>query len=260
MLTDVLKLKRPLVCVDAETTGANPRVDRIWQLAVLKFDIDGSLKEWSSLFNPTVPVPAHMLERKNLTQQQIDTSPPFAKHAKGLAVGFANCDFAGFNVPGDLECLAAEFRRSNIVFEPGSIVDAFRIFTYFEPRTLTAAVKKYLDEDHLAAHDALADARATARVIEAQLKLYGTGLPDTPAELHEKFFSLGADKLDRKGRLIWRGGEAVISFGKHVGKPLKGVPTEYLEWMCSESFEGEEDLKVIIRKALAGQFPQRSEV
>jgi DNA polymerase-3 subunit epsilon len=46
-----------LAFIDVETTGANPVVDRITEIAVLRVE-DGELVErWSSLVNPGIPIP-----------------------------------------------------------------------------------------------------------------------------------------------------------------------------------------------------------
>src|SRR2546430_1262470 len=58
---NLLKLERPLIVLDVETTGTDPSRDRIvevgFQLYESWFPGDGLKKEWRSLVNPGVPIP-----------------------------------------------------------------------------------------------------------------------------------------------------------------------------------------------------------
>jgi len=78
----------------------------------------------------------------------------------------------------DLPLLKAEFSRAGMIWpeqEP-RVVDAHVVYQEKERRDLTAAVKYYCGDEHSEAHSALADARATRRVLEAQIRRY----PDLP--------------------------------------------------------------------------------
>ncbi len=55
-----------------------------------------------------------------------------------------------------------------------------------------------------------------------------------------------------------RGGEAVFSFGKHAGSPLREVAEtapDYLDWMLGEDFP--EETLAILRDAQEGSLPER---
>ena len=58
MLEEILPLDRPLVVFDTETTGTNPRSDRIVEIACVKIHIDGHRETWQKRLNPGVPIPA----------------------------------------------------------------------------------------------------------------------------------------------------------------------------------------------------------
>lgn len=256
MITELIKLERPLVGLDLETTGTSTKIDRIVQIGVVKVEVDGQLKEWSTLIKPGVPIQPGAIEAHHITEEMVANAEPFSKYARGLAAGFSGCDFFGFNVTFDLEILAEEFGRVGIQFSHGLIVDSMRIYHKQQPRNLTAAVKHYLGEDLVDAHDALADIKATFRVLVEQLKQH-EDLPRSVQGLNDMFFKVDPDSLDRKGRLVWRNGEVIVNFGKHAGKPFKALPRPYLEWMASPAFTGGDDIKIVVRNALAGIFPQQ---
>lgn len=47
-----------MVFVDLETTGATGTLDRITEIGIVEVNEDGEVREWSSLVNPQVPIPA----------------------------------------------------------------------------------------------------------------------------------------------------------------------------------------------------------
>ena len=57
MIHETLKLIRPLVVFDTETTGTNPRSDRIVEIACLKIHPDGRREEFVKRLNPRMPIP-----------------------------------------------------------------------------------------------------------------------------------------------------------------------------------------------------------
>jgi DNA polymerase-3 subunit epsilon len=65
------------------------------------------------------------------------------------------------------------------------------------------------------------------------------------------------DALDASGKVRWVGGEAVLGFGKHTGKPLRQLAADtpdYLRWILKADFPA--DTKRIIGEALAGRYPE----
>ena len=54
--TKRLKIERPLIFVDLETTGVNPAIDRIVDVTVLKIYPDGAKEEKDVRVNPGIPI------------------------------------------------------------------------------------------------------------------------------------------------------------------------------------------------------------
>lgn len=241
----LLKLERSLAAIDVETTGLNVKHDRIVEIGIMRLKPDGQTKEWSTLVNPGVPIPEEISKIHGITNEMVANELPFDGIATGLRNGLQDCDLTGYNVNFDVKFLVAEFKRIHMKFEPGKLVDSFKIFKEKEPKNLTAAVKFYLNETLPDAHRALPDARVALRVLEAQLEKY----PDLPRDVN----GLAQEKAD--GKFIWQGNEMIINFGKHSGKSLSKVPRDYFEWMKSVGFPGEIDK--IVRDALEGRFPKK---
>lgn len=254
-----LKLKRPLVVLDVETTGVHPQIDRIVQIGLVKIYPKKDPTEWKTLVNPGMPIPPEATEVHGITDEDVSNAPPFKEIAEVLGSGFRDCDIGGFNaVRFDVFILKEEFRRAGFKnpFEGAKFVDGLRIYHQKEPRNLSAAVEFYLHRKMEGAHDALIDARETANVILAQLEKYPE-LPDNVEELHKIFFETPAEGyLDPDGKLAWRFGKATINFGKYATVPLENIKDKkYLHWIMDGEFS--DSVKRIIHEALKGNFPRR---
>ena len=62
-----LKLDRPLAFLDIESTGANPRTDRLIDLAIVKCMPDNTREEHSFRVNPGIPIPPEVTSATGLT-------------------------------------------------------------------------------------------------------------------------------------------------------------------------------------------------
>ena len=87
-----LKLDRPLVVFDIESTGVNARQDRIIELAAIRVDPDGTETEKCWLLNPGVPIPAETTEIHGITDDIVKDCPTFAEAAAEIEEFFRGCE------------------------------------------------------------------------------------------------------------------------------------------------------------------------
>ena len=161
-----LKLTRPIVFFDLETTGTNITHDRIVEISLIKVMPDGSEIERTRRINPEMPIPAEATAIHHITDEDVSGEPTFRQVAKSLAELFSGCDIAGFNSNRfDIPMLLEEFNRVDVPIDihTARFVDVQTIFHKREPRNLTAAYRFYCGGDLEAAHSANADTRATDR-------------------------------------------------------------------------------------------------
>ena len=52
-----MKLERPIVFFDLETTGIQIATDRIVEISVLKVHPNGNKESWTKLVNPEIEIP-----------------------------------------------------------------------------------------------------------------------------------------------------------------------------------------------------------
>jgi DNA polymerase-3 subunit epsilon len=254
-----LKLDRPLIVFDIESTGVSPRKDRIIELAAIKVLPDGSEISRCWLLNPSVPIPPETTAIHGISDEIVKDCPTFAEMAEEIFAFFDGCDLSGFNADRfDIPCLEEEFARVGMNFAPSSRrhIDVQRIYHRKEPRDLTAAVKFYCDRAHAGAHGAEADTRATLDVLKAQLVRYGD-LPKTVPEMDEFLVPHDPLNADRNGLLRWRDGILCVNFGKKKGEPLTKLllnEPNYLWWIVKGDFDTE--VRMIVRDLLEnGRLP-----
>ncbi len=253
-----LKLTRPLVVFDLESTGTDPAMDRIVEISVLRIEPDGGTETRTRRLNPGRPIPPGATAVHGIGDDDVRDEPTFRQVARSLLRLLGGADLAGFNIRRfDLPLLEREFRDCGLdpALESRSVIDVMTIFHRMEPRDLAAAVRFYLGRDHEGAHGAEADAVASAEVLDAQLARY-EDLPRSVDELAEWCHPRPENAVDREGKFVWREGRAVFAFGRYRDRALEEVAREaadYLEWIVGTDFP--EDARELVQAALRGEFP-----
>jgi DNA polymerase III subunit epsilon len=244
-----IKLTRPLVVFDLETTGVQVATDRIVEIYCIKIQPDGSEEHLHQVLNPTVPIPPEVSAIHGIWDKDVIDKPTFQEFSKTLQAFLGVCDFGGFNSNRfDFPLLAEEFYRAGVAFDTNrKFIDAQRIFHRMEPRNLTAAYKVYCNKELTDAHSAKADTVATWEIIKAQVDYYPEIIGDIDF-LNE--FS-GESEFFDFARRIKRGenGEAYFNFGKYTGQKVVDVFKEnrgYYDWMMKGDFP--ENTKSVITK------------
>lgn len=235
-----LKLQRPIIFFDLETTGTNISTDKIVEISLIKVHPDGQESSRTRRVNPGIPIPAEATAVHGISNEDVANEPRFEQIARSLAAIFQGCDIAGFNSNRfDIPMLKQEFDRAGVELNLSDVkfVDVQTIFHKREPRNLVAAYKFYCDADLQNAHSADADTRATFEVLKAQLEKY----PDLPTDVESLAAYTSFNRnVDLAGRLVYNDdGKEVINFGKHKGhlaeKVLEKEPG-YFGWIMQGDF------------------------
>ena len=111
-LAEKLKLERPLAVFDIESTGLNPRTDRIIELSIVRLETDGrrDVKTW--LVNPEMPIPRESTEIHGITDREVAACPPFLFVVDEVDAFLSDCDLGGYNIIHfDIPILEEEFAR-----------------------------------------------------------------------------------------------------------------------------------------------------
>lgn len=236
-----LKLKKPIVFFDLETTGVQIASDRIVEMSILKIFPNGNKEEKTWLVNPTIPIPNEVVLIHGITNEKIAKEPSFQDLANEIYELIKDSDLAGYNSNKfDIPLLAEEFLRAGIDFnmQNRKSIDVQNIFHKLEKRTLEAAYKFYCSKNLNNAHSAAADTKATYEVLLAQLEKY-TDLEDNVNFL-SKYSQIGGEFIDLAGFIRYNENqEEVLSFGKYRGKTLKEIWNDnpgYFSWINQADF------------------------
>lgn len=236
-----LKLSRPLVFFDLETTGVNIGTDRIVEISYYKVFPNGNAEGKTLRVNPGMPIPAEATAVHGITDEDVRDCPRFEHVAPEIAAVIADSDLAGYNSNYfDVPLLAEELLRAkvNVDLKQKKLVDAFQIFKKNEPRNLTAAYKFYCGKNLEDAHSAQADTMATYEVLLAQLERY-EDVPDTVEALDE--YTRGQVQFaDFAGRIAYDSeGVEIFNFGKHKGLRVRDIfrrDPSYYAWLMNTDF------------------------
>ena len=248
-----LKLNRPLLFFDIESTGLNIAADSIIELSFVKVFPDGEqriktwkIKPWDYETRRQRPISPSASAVNGVKDEDLVDCPRFCDVVDEIVEWIGDSDLAGFNsAKFDLPLLAEEIERVrhylgrdfDINLHEKKMVDVQNIYHFKEPRNLKAAYRFYCGGDFENAHTAEADTVATYEVLKSQLDMYDDLKNDVDA-----LAAVGGRPrvVDYAGRLIYNDDkEAVISFGKHKGKTAREVyltEPSYFSWIMNGEF------------------------
>jgi DNA polymerase III epsilon subunit-like protein len=172
--------------LDLEFTGFDPSKDQILEVAFVLFMVSEAgvqiTERWSSLFRPSIPVPAKVLGLTHLTMAELEAAPSFADQAPWLQEKLQNVVFVGHNLTLDLKFLEA----FGIQLSDTRVIDTLDLVQWLLPTYHSynlENVARFLGVVHTDAHRALADCEAAIGVLEKLLAHYRALPANTQADI-----------------------------------------------------------------------------
>ncbi len=151
--------------VDVETTGFDPRVDRVVEMACVTVENGRVVETWSTLVDPEMPIPAYATRVHGITDRDVARAPNFAYAQWHLAERCWGATIAAHNATFDLGFLP-RLRVHPVVCTLALARRAFPEAPNFKNQTLRAYLGiEIAREGGLVAHRALDDALVTAAVL-----------------------------------------------------------------------------------------------
>ena len=263
-----LKLSRPLVVFDLETTGLDITKDRIIQMSYIKVRPDGHEERETLFVNPQRGIPAVVTRLTGIGDSDVSGAPTFKELVPKICNIFGGSDIAGYNSNSfDVPILAEEMARAGSDFDLSQcrLIDAMTIYRKMERRNLAAAYKFYCGRemsDDFEPHRADQDTEATYRVLLGQVDMYSAERQSEPSRILANDVATLADfcrsdNADFAGRIVWKsvtvpakdadGNDAgvrterreVFNFGRYKGMEVAEVLRKdpgYYGWMMSGDF------------------------
>ena len=254
-----LKLQKPIIFFDLETTGVQVGKDHIVSICLHRVNPDGSEQTLTRLVRPTdekgntLPIPPETTAIHGINDAMVAGKPSFKEQAAEIAAFIGEADLAGYNSNKfDVPMLVEEFLRAGHPFsiKGRRLVDVQNIFHKMEQRTLVAAYRFYCGKELTDAHSADADTLATYEVLKAPLARY-PAVPFTDRDGKVSCpvvndvealsrFSCASQWADLSGHIgLDNKARPVFNFGKYKGMLVEGVFAKepaYYDWMMKADF------------------------
>ncbi len=167
------KLKDIEFCaLDLETTGVNPAYNRIVEIGVVKFSLNGETDRFHTLVDPEVKIPENVIKIHGITDRMVmgcpkieDLLSDFSRFIEGSVLIIQNPRF-------DLSFIESIFRKNNINLKGLSALDTVRMAKKHFcclPNHKLGTLAKHLDleiQNHRALDDAIACMHVFIKILE----------------------------------------------------------------------------------------------
>lgn len=176
--------------LDLETTGLNPRTDKIIEIGALLVEDGEILDTFSTFVSPGRRLLSQTTEITGITDEMLEHAPVFADIAEKLLAFLGENVLLGHSIISDYAFLKKALvneQPKGFAFERNGL-DTLKIARRFLPaeqKKALSALTAYFQIPH-EPHRAFADAQATFLLYEKLWDLYEEGMPSafTPFPLH----------------------------------------------------------------------------
>ncbi|KMY54589.1 hypothetical protein AC623_12200 [Bacillus sp. FJAT-27231] len=167
------------VVTDFETTGhASKGNDRIIQASFVVIENKQITGQYTSFFNPEIPIPAFIEELTGISDDLVQDAPFFHEAAKDILPLLEGAVFVAHNVAFDLQFLQSELERAGYPAFSGAAIDTVELARIVWPTSdsyklgeLTGNLGLVHDRPHQADSDAYVTAEMLLLMIEKLEKL-----------------------------------------------------------------------------------------
>lgn len=241
---DVRPPEPRVIIFDCETTGIDFTRDQVIELCV-QHGLGDTATSRTWRIRPGVPIHPAAQAVHGIALEDLAGCPQFGEYADEIIQVFAAADvIVGYNISFDIDMLQAELgrlQRAPLDLTNKKIVDAFRLWQQYEPRSLQHAHRRFVGDEFASAHSASADVAATGRVLVGMLDKFELAGRDW-SEIASVCDPLPgrASWVGPSRHLRWEGEAIVIGFGKYSGTPIHelaaGPDRSFLQWVMQKDF------------------------
>jgi DNA polymerase-3 subunit epsilon len=221
------------VCIDCESTGLDPKVDRIIEVAVVKFDLNTIHETYETLIDPESLIPESSIAIHHITQDMVQGKPLIKDVMQDLLKIIGRSIVVGHGVGFDVDLIAtaAEKESINCTLRQNRILDTLRMARLYgdSPTNSLEQLRKHFNIEFEGAHRAMNDVIVNIEVFKFLAKKYKT--------VKQLFDILSRPVMIRN-----------MPLGPHKGRPMTDVPLQYLLWAANKDFD--QDLLYSIRSEI----------
>lgn len=221
------------VCIDCETTGLDPKQDRIIEVAACRFSVSELFGQIDSLIDPQCPIPESSIAIHHITQDMVSGKPKIENALPELLQFIGKHIIVGHGVGFDIEIIASSADRAGIpcVLRQNPFLDTLRMARLYgdSPTNSLEQLRRHFNIDNEGAHRALSDVVVNMEVFRFLAKRYRSS---------EHIFEVLSRPILMKN----------MPLGKHKGRPLRELPLDYLRWAANKDFD--QDLLFSLRSEI----------
>lgn len=221
------------VCIDCETTGLDPKQDRIIEIAATRFTLEGVIDSFESLINPDCPIPESSIAIHHITPEMVKDQPKIEEVLPHILKLVGKSIIIGHGIGFDVEIVACAADRFGIptTIRSNLLIDTLRMArAYGESQTNSLEqLRCHFNIPQEGAHRAMSDVIVNIEVFKYLAKFYRNV---------NQIFDVLSKPIPLK----------TMPFGPHKGRQFKEIPIPYLIWASKKDFD--QDLSFSLRSEL----------
>lgn len=210
------------VCLDCEATGLNTATDRIIEVAVATFTLDGIQSSFESLIDPECPIPEASIAIHHITQDMVLGKPKIEDVLSEILLLAGNHPIIGHGINFDIDLIDIAAKKANVScqIKKNLAFDTLRLARLYgqSPTNSLQQLRMHFNIAEEGAHRAMSDVIVNIQVFK---KLAS----------HFKTVKQLVDALSKP--IIMKN----MPLGKHKGRPMKEIPLDYLLWAARQDFD-----------------------
>jgi DNA polymerase-3 subunit epsilon len=225
--------KETFICLDCETTGLDPKIDRIIEVAVVKFTLSEIVESIESLIDPQCPIPESSIAIHHITQTMVEGRPKIQDFLPKIHHLLGNYIVIGHGIFLDLLFLEEAAKRHQIPlpFSSKTTIDTVRLARLYgeSPTNSLEKLRQHFNIALEGAHRAMNDVIVNIQVFKYLVQNF-----KTTEQVLERL---------KKPILL-----KTMPLGKYKGRPFHELSLEYLRWAAHADFD--QDLLFSLRTEL----------
>lgn len=225
--------KNQFVCIDCETTGLDPKQDRIIEVAAIRFSLSETLDQFESLVDPECLIPETSIAIHHITPEMVAGKPTMSAILPHLLQFIGKHIIVGHGVGFDIEVIANAAERAGIpcTLRHNLFIDTLRMARLYgdSPTNSLEQLRRHFNVENEGAHRAMSDVIVNIEVFKYLAKQFRST---------EHIFEVLSRPILMKA----------MPLGPHKGRLFKEIPLEYLRWAANKNFD--QDLLFSLRTEL----------
>jgi DNA polymerase III epsilon subunit family exonuclease len=164
------------VAFDTETTGVNPKKDRIVEIGAVKYQDGKIVEEKSWLVNPEGKVPWWAEKVHGISTDMVKDEPVFKKVYPEFLEFIDGSVLIAHNAQFDISFITEELKRSRMKLPPNRVIDSLDLFRKWYPDLESYSLSKVAEHAKIKSdvfHRALADSVYVAKIFNKKAKKLG---------------------------------------------------------------------------------------